>query len=66
MRKCLKWETRLSKEVSYNLNVSQTGSGGRAPSRWAIFRNFLEKTAILKPLDHISDFSIGGQANAKR
>ena len=30
------------------------GSGGEAPSRWAIFCNFLEKKAILMPLDHIS------------
>ena len=30
------------------------GSGDGAPSRWAIFRNFFEKKAILMPLDHIS------------
>ena len=35
-------------------NVSQTWIWGRAPSRWAIFWNFLEKKAILMPLDHIS------------
>ena len=29
-------------------------SSDEAPSRWAIFRNFLEKTAILMPLDHNS------------
>ena len=28
-------------------------SGGEGPSRWAIFCNFLEKEAILIPLDHI-------------
>ena len=33
------------------------GSGGEAPSRWAIFCNFLEKKAILMPLDHISQCS---------
>ena len=57
----------LSKEVHCNLNVSQTGvwglrpqlpeamwSGGEASSRWAIFRNFLEKKFISIPLDHIS------------
>ena len=27
---------------------------GRSPSRWAIFRNFLEKKAILIPLEYIS------------
>ena len=46
-RKCLNWETCLSKEVYCNANVSQTGfwgPGGEAPSRWAIFRNFLEKS----------------------
>ena len=30
------------------------GSGGEGPSRLAIFRNFLEKKAVLIPLDHIS------------
>ena len=30
------------------------GSGGKAPSRWAIFCNFLEKKAILMPLNHNS------------
>ena len=30
------------------------GSGGEAPSRWAIFCKFLDKKAILMPLDHIS------------
>ena len=29
------------------------GSGGKAPSRWAIFAIFLEKKAILMPLNHI-------------
>ena len=29
------------------------GSGGKAPSRWANFCNFLAKKAILMPLDHI-------------
>ena len=28
--------------------------GGEAPSCWAIFCNFLEKKAILMPLNHIS------------
>ena len=28
------------------------GSGGEAPSRWAIFCNFLEKKGILMPLNH--------------
>ena len=56
-----------SKEVYCNSNVSQTGVWGRSPQppeamgsgsfalgRWAIFPNFLEKKAILIPLDHIS------------
>ena len=30
------------------------GSVGEAPGRWAIFCNFLDKKAILMPLDHIS------------
>ena len=30
------------------------GSGDEARSRWAIFRNFFEKKAILIPWDHIS------------
>ena len=30
------------------------GLGSETPSRWAIFRNFLENKAILIPLDHIS------------
>ena len=30
------------------------GPGGEAPSRWAIFRNFLEKLPFLMSLDHIS------------
>ena len=47
------WETCASKLV-YS-NVSQTGIWGRSPSRWAIFRNFFEKKAILMPLDHVSD-----------
>ena len=29
-------------------------AGGLAPSRWAIFRKFLEKKAVLTALDHIS------------
>ena len=35
---------------------SATGHGvwGRSPSRWAIFRNFLNKKAVLTPLDHNS------------
>ena len=32
MQKCLKWETRLSKEVYCNSNVSQTGSGAESPA----------------------------------
>ena len=57
----------LSKEVFCNSNVLLTGVWGQspqpreamgvwgeAPSRWAIFRNFLEKKAVLTPLDHIS------------
>ena len=30
------------------------GVWGEVQRRWAIFRNFLEKKAILIPLDHIS------------
>ena len=30
------------------------GSGGEAPSSWAIFRNFMNKKAVLSPLDHVS------------
>ena len=47
------WETCVSKLV-YS-NVSQTGIWGRSPSRWAIFRNFFEKKAILMLLDHVSN-----------
>ena len=68
MRKCLNWETCLSKEMYCNSNVSQTGVwrwsppppepmgvwgfGGFALSRWAIFRNLLENASLI-PLDHI-------------
>ena len=31
MRKCLIWETCLSKKVHCNLNVSQTGVWGQSP-----------------------------------
>ena len=72
MRKCLNWETCLSKGVFCNSNVSQSlwlwgsggeamgvwESGGEAPNRWATFRNFLEKKAFLIPLDHISHIFI--------
>ena len=70
MRKCVNWDTCLRKEVYCNSNVSQTGVWGRrvqppegvgvwgeAPSRWTIFRNFLEKKVVLIPLDHICTFS---------
>ena len=33
----------LSKEVYCNLNVSLTGTGGVASSRWTIFRNSFEQ-----------------------
>ena len=56
----------LGKEVYSNSNASLRGSGGGAPNRrrlwrsggfaprhWPTFRNFLEKKAVLTPLDHI-------------
>ena len=48
----LNWETCVSKLVFSN--VSQTGIWRRSPCRWAIFRKFFEKKAILMLLDHIS------------
>ena len=40
----------LSKEVYCNSNVSLTGSGGKAPSRWAIFRNFFEQKSCFNTI----------------
>ena len=37
MRKCLNWETCLSKEVYRNSNVSQTGVWGRSPQQLGDF-----------------------------
>ena len=59
---------RKHSDLQCNSNVSRTGDlraghpavggfgglGGEAPSCWAIFYNFLEKKAILMPLNHIS------------
>ena len=45
---------KVTSENIVYLNVSQTGSGDEAPSRWAILWNFFEKKTILMPLDHIS------------
>ena len=67
MRKCLNWETSLSKEVYRNSNVTQTGvwgrspmppeameSGAKSPDAGQFFVIFWKKKAILIPLDHIS------------
>ena len=69
MRKCLNlghvwWVKKCTVIQTYCRRGSGGGppsrrrlweSGGEAPSRWAIFCNFLEKKAILIPFDHILD-----------
>ena len=54
VRKCLNWETCLSKDVYCNSNVSQTVVWRRSPQPLGGFLKFFEKIAILIPLDHIS------------
>ena len=40
----------LSKEVYCNSKASLRGSAGEVRSRWAVFRNFLKKKAVLTPI----------------
>ena len=47
-------KSKVTNENLFIQTYHRRGFGDVAPSRWAIFWNFVEKKAILMPLDHIS------------